>query len=459
MISQAEELLYGGAVGGGKSYALRAFGVNYCLTYPGAKGALFRRSFRQLEETHLIEIPKEVPNSIAHLNAKHDLNFIDNGSIFMFRFCETDEDARGYDTSEFDFILFDEITHFTQAQYTYLTSRCRSSKRCIKHADLDNGTVCGTADCWWEGPRIRCGGTPLGQGHSWVKARWHPERRHDPAPFEIWKGPVEEGEMTRQFIPAKVYDNPKIDKSYMKRLRALPEEEYRAKALGDWSVSTDQFFTKWDYGAHTIAPFDIPPDWDRYICHDYGSNAPMATLWIARPPETKVAYVYREQYGKDYSSNEQIQMAYEASSEMGEKIRAVILDPSIFNKINYKGEKFDSIADDWKDSFNLVLKGDNARVNGWRLVRQMLDWTKAPDGDVLVAPRLKIFTTCHNLIRTLPDLKVNENLVEDVDSDGEDHAADALRYGLMHIFLGGGAPHRRTPTVSYKNGRLVTSRV
>ena len=265
--------------------------------------------------------------------------------------------------------------------------------------------------------------------------------------------------MTRQFIPAKISDNPKIDKNYLARLRALPDEEYRAKAHGDWTVRTDQFFTRWDDMVHTIAPFDVPPDWDRYICHDYGFNAPFATLWLARPPGTKVAYVYREQYGTGLSSEEQIHLAYQASEETSEKIRAVVLDPSLFNKVNFKGERFDSIADDWKASFNLVLKGDNSRVNGWRLMRQMLDWTEGPNRNVLVAPRLHVFTSCRNLIREIPNLSVNEKLPEDVDSDGEDHAADALRYGIMHVFAGSGSPHRQLSTVSYKKGRLVTSRI
>ena len=435
MTSQAEELLYGGAAGGGKSYALRAWAVNYCLTYPGARGVIFRQSFRQLEETHLIEIVNEVPETVAHYApSKHDLQF-PNGSILMFRFCEKDEDARTYDTAEFSFMLFDEITHFSQFTYTYLTSRCRSSKP------------------WWPGPRIRAGGTPLGKGHVWVKARWKPEEQESQ---QVWQGPVEEGGMTRQFIPARVTDNPAIDKDYLKRLRALPDEEYRAKALGDWDVRTDQFFTRWRLDVHTISPFEIPPDWNRYICHDYGFNAPFATLWLARPPGTKIAYVYREQYGPGVTADRQIAMAVEACDEASEKIRAAVLDPSLYNKVNVKGERIDSIADDWKPHFNTVIRGDNNRVAGWQLVRKLLDWTEGPNGDIIQAPQLHVFTSCSNLIRTLPNLSVDEHNLEDVDSDGEDHAADALRYGVMHMFAGGGQRSRQPGTVAYdKNGRLV----
>ena len=139
MESEAQELLYGGAAGGGKSYALRAWGVRYCMTYPEAQIVLFRRTYRELEDTHILAIQREVPSSVAtYHTASHNLVF-PNGSVFMFRFCEGDEEVRTYDTTEFDAMLFDELTSFTQFQYTYLLSRCRSTKS------------------WWPGRRIRAG--------------------------------------------------------------------------------------------------------------------------------------------------------------------------------------------------------------------------------------------------------------------------------------------------------------
>lgn len=442
MLSDAEELLYGGAAGGGKSYALRAYGVTYCLTHPGAKVVLFRQTFPQLNQTHLLEIANEVPQSVAHYAAaQHDLRF-PNGSIFMFRHCEKDEDARLYDSAEFDVLMLDELTAFSQFQYTYLISRVRSTR----------------SD--WEGPRIRAGATPLGPGHSWVKNRFMdgPNLLDPPEPFEIWQGPVSEGGLTRQFIPAKVSDNPSIDLNYIARLRAMTTEEYRAKALGDWNVFTGQFFTRWRDDVHVMTPFDIPPDWERFLCVDYGYNAPYASLWFARPPGTNTAYVYREQYGKGITLEEQIYRAAAAVEDSSERIRAVILDPSMFGKVNVKGERIDSMADDWKKVFSLVVKGNNERVPGWRLLRETLEWTESPEGGTLVLPRLHVFSNCSNLIRTLPLLIMDRNLPEDVDSSGEDHAADALRYGLMYAFSGGGSPKNALPRVHVKRGRLMVSR-
>ena len=422
--TMAQEVLYGGSLGGGKSYALRAWAVRYCLTYPGAQLVLFRSSYRELEETHILAIQQEIPSSIAYYAAgSHNLIFT-NGSILMFRFCEKESDVRSYDSAEFDAILFDELTAFTKFQYVYLLTRCRSTKP------------------WWPGRMIRAGATPMGIGHSWVKERWidPPEA----APNKIWKGPDAEGGMTRQFIPARAIDNPalmKMDPNYMAMLRALPEEEYRAKALGDWNVQKGKFFTRWRDPIHTYDPFDIPPDWDRFICHDYGFNAPFATYWFARPPNTETAWVYRERYGTGVKHDEQVREAYHITEEHGEKIRGVVLDPSMFSMVNVKGDRVAAMSKDWERAFagiSPVIRGNNERVSGWRLIRSMLDWEEAPNGKVLLPPRLHISRSCPNLTRTLPLLIADERNVEDLDTRGEDHGADALRYGLQHAFGGRG---------------------
>ena len=438
MMSQAQEILYGGAMGGGKSFALRAWGVTYCMVYPGAQIVLFRQKYRELEDTHIQRIQVEVPESIAmYSSGTHSLIF-HNGSVYQFRYCERDEDVRTYFTAEYDAILFDEITEFTQYQYVNIITRCRSVKP------------------WWPGRRIRAGGMPLGIGHEWVKNRWVDGVR----PNEIWTAPVSEGGLTRQFIPAKFTDNPtlmKTDPDYLEMLNALSPEEYRARALGDWNVSTDQFFTRWRDRVHVVEPFDIPIDWDHFICVDYGFNAPRAVLWFARPPNTQTAFVYKEQYGKGVQLDEQIYLAQQSTDDTGVKPRAVVLDPSMFAKVNVKGDRVRPMADHWREKFANVIAGNNDRIPGWRLMREMLDWTERPDGEMLLPPRLFFFNTCRNTVRTLPLLIVDKNNLEDVNTKGEDHCADALRYGLRHAFEGGSRPGRGQIVRLTNKGIVVTA--
>jgi hypothetical protein len=410
--------------------------VSYCLKNPGAQVALFRRTYKELEDTHILSIQVEVPSMIAsYMAGQHNLVF-NNGSILMFRYCEKEDDARKYDTTEFDAMLFDELTAFTEFQYTYLMSRCRSTKD------------------WWPGRRVRSASNPLNVGHAWVKNRFVERKDVAIKPGKVWKAPADEGGMTRVFIPAKLADNPTImeaDPEYILSLRALPEEEYRAKALGDWSVFSDQFFNRWRDKVHIVDEFPIPPDWERFITVDYGYAAPHCKLWLARPPGTRSLWVYREQYGKGITLEEQIYQCREAIDSHEEKIRGIILDPSMFAKTNIKGERLASMADDWNKElghYAPIIKGNNERVQGWQLLREMMDWKEGYDGSVSVPPRIHVFRSCHNTIRTLPHLVRDKRNPEDVNTESEDHAGDALRYGVRYIM---GDPSsvtgRRSPRV------------
>jgi len=413
MLSGAEEVLFGGAMGGGKSRNLRAYGVDYCLRYPGALVPLFRQTYRELEDTHILSIQHEVPESIAEYKVgSHNLIF-NNGSILMFRFCETDDDVRTYFTSEFDALLIDELTEFSEYQYVNLLSRVRSTKP------------------WWPGPRVRCGCMPGGRGHDWVKGRWIDFAK----PYEVKRGPDEEGGLTRQFIPAKVGDNPsltKVNPNYLKQLKALPDEEYRAKALGDWEIFSGQYFSRWRNHVHVCETFPVPPDWGRYMVVDYGFAQPHSVLWAARPPNTDSLWIYREQYGPGVPARAQVQKARESTGI--EKINVCVLDPSMFSR---RPEQGSPISDDWQNGMRgicEVVAGNNDRIPGWSVLRDTLDWTEGPSGVVLVPPRLHVMKSCPNTIRTLPKLQRDKNNVEDADTTGEDHAPDCLRYLTRYLF-------------------------
>lgn len=429
MTTDAEEVLYGGAASGGKSHALRAMGVSYCLLNPGAVVVLFRRTFRELEDTHILRLQMELPSYIATYKASaHDFIFA-NGSIFMLRFCEKEEDVRSYDTFECDMMLFDELTAFSEFQYVYLTTRCRSVKP------------------WWRGPKIMSATNPGNVGHLWVKKRWIDFA----PPYHKIRAPREQGGMVRQFIPAKVADNPtlmKRDPNYVYRLQGLPEEEKRAKLYGDWNVFSGQFFQRWRDSVHLCDDFTPPADWLRYIFVDWGLAVPHAVIWAARPPGTNFLWCYREQYGAGVPTREQARLAAHKTKASGEKIEYIIGDPAMWAKEkDANGDLMASVADIWKTEFAgecEVVRGNNERVMGWSVVRECLDWQGIEDPvagtTVLVPPRLRIMKdACPNLARCLPGLIHSKNNPEDVDTNGEDHLPDALRYGVRHIF---GAPDR-----------------
>ncbi len=431
MSSSAQEILYGGAAGGGKSYGLRMALVNYCLQYAGARAVLFRRTFRELEDTHISKLQQELPSYVATYSVgKHEFAF-PNGSVLMMRFCEHEEDVYSYDTFEADIMAFDELTAFSEFQYVYLFTRCRSS------------------NSWWPGRKILSATNPGNVGHVWVKRRFIDYCQ----PFEIKQSPEDEGGMTREFIPAKIADNPalaKHDPDYIKLLRALPDEIYRAKALGDWSVFSGQFFGRWRDKVHVVDPFSIPQDWGRYVSVDWGIAAPRAVYWAARPPGTSTLYVYREQYGAGVSTHEQARLAREATVAAGETPQFIVADPAMWAKgKDAEGREMLANIEYWKQEFTgicEVVKGNNERIMGASLFREKLDWQGIEDENgirVIKNPQLYFMKTCLNAIRTVPALVHSSLNAEDVDTDGEDHSYDSLRYLLRALFAAPLKPKQR----------------
>lgn len=397
--SQAFETLFGGAAGGGKSYGQLVDGLLYALEYPKSKQIIFRSTFADLEKSLIRTSMDLYPLSIADYNSsKHTWKF-KNGSIVDFGYIQYEKDVYQYQSAEYDVIRFDELTHFTEFMYTYMISRCRGANpypKCIKSST-----------------------NPGGVGNNWVKERFIDIG----APNVIHTCKLETGETTtRIFIPSLVQDNKFMltyDPDYIKRLDALPEKERKALKYGDWDIFDGQFFTEFKRDIHVIEPFKIPKDWYVYFVMDYGLDK-LAGYWIAVDYNNN-AYVFREVY----ESNLLVSEARDKIKEMtNESIYLYLAPPDLWNRHKETGK---STADIFAEGGIDLYKTNNDRIQGWL---QMKEWLKPyKDEQGYVTAKLKIFNTCKNLIRCLPQIQHDTKKVGDIANEPHEltHSVDAIR--------------------------------
>lgn len=392
-----DEVLYGGAAGGGKSYGQLIDALLFALKYPKSKQLIFRRTFAELDNS-LIRVSRDLfPGAIAGYNgSKYSYTFV-NGSIIDFGYMSTEDTVHRYQSSEYDIIRFDELTHFTETMYTYMLSRIRGANPYPK--------------------QMKSSTNPGGIGHGWVRKRFI-----DLAPPNTT---ITTPTGTRKFIPAKVQDNNflmKADPEYITRLNNLPEEERKALLYGSWDVFSGQYFTEWDRAKHVIEPFTIPKEWRRFRSMDWGYNDPCAVLWYAVGPDGRV-YVYREATFEQTLSRDVADRVRELSE--GESIAYTVISPDAWQHRGLTDIAGESIADTFTSRGVPVIKADNSRVIGWNRCREFL--ADMPDG----LPGVQIFSGCLKLIETLPQMIYDEKNVEDVADGLPDHWSESFRYGLM----------------------------
>ena len=415
----ADEVFYGGAAGGGKSYALLYDGLNFCLKHANVDAVLFRRTFPQLEMYHIQVSRREWPSAIGKYNASKYYWQFSNGSRFLFRALKNPGDQYEYQTAEFAWIGFDELTHFLEDQYTYLLSRNRT-------AQMDASV-----------PRqVKSASNPGNIGHAWVKRRFV-----DPAPPNtiFARRLDDEDSVTRCFIPATVYDNDRLmerDPSYVRKLKSLPKDEQEKLLRGNWEIAEGAAFPEWRTADHVIPPFPVPPSWRVDMCLDWGYERPFWIGWIAwnyddRPYLIREWYGCRmEEFGEEDGANKGLKMpAYKVAAEALKKessvwrVRKRIVPADIWKQ---EGTEKTIASELIRGGFKGLVKANRAREAGKQRIHALLQLDDATD-----EPFLRIFSTCRGIIRTLPLIQLDESNPEDVDSDGEDHAYDGVRYGLM----------------------------
>ena len=397
-LSRARHTAYGGARGGGKSWAMRRKFILLALRYPGLSLLLLRRTLPELRENHLIPMQRELYGFAVYNSAERVFRF-PNGSRIKLGYCDTMQDVYQYQGQEYAVIGLEEATHFTEEQMRFLTTCNRTTRKDFS-------------------PRMYYTCNPGNVGHAWVK-RLFIDRLYA----------ENENPDDYLFIPARIYDNKVLlnaDPNYIRQLEALPEELRRAHLDGDWDVHAGQYFREFSRDRHVIEPFEIPSWWRRFRSMDWGYNDPCCVLWHAVDGENRV-YTYRELYVRETRAGEVAAMVLELSR--GESISYTVASPDMWQKrgavlSGAGGFEGETLAELFTSSGLSLTPADNSRVPGWNRVRDFL--AVAPDG----RPNWLCFSDCRNLIRQLPALQFDQHNREDA-ADGDDHAPEALRYALM----------------------------
>lgn len=404
--AEVDELLYGGAAGGGKSYVQLIDAYRYALQYEKSKQLILRRTFPELNKS-LIRVSRDIYSQdiCKYKESDHTYTFR-NGSIIDFGYCDSENDVYKYQSAEYDVIRFDELTHFTEFMYIYFLSRVRGVTPC---------------------PRgVKSTSNPGNIGHSWVKERW--KIGEETGVFKVKSNGTE---TTRLFIPAKVQDNPFLierDPDYIARLNQLPERERKMLRDGDWDVFEGQYFPEFDKNIHVIEPMQIPQWWQKYTVMDYGLDM-LAHYWIA-VDDYNNAYVVNELYESGLIVSEAVEKIKKYEKALGwTGYIQRLAPPDLWNTQSITGKSTAILFSE----YGLMLdKSNNDRVDGWLAVKELLkvEDKLQPDGTRRKEARLKIFKNCTNLIRTLPQILVDEKNPNDCAREPHEltHAPDALRY-------------------------------
>lgn len=447
-MSEATELLYGGAAGGGKSAFLRFSAVRWCDKVPGCQSYLFRRTMDDVRANHL-----EGPANLFDLlgPALKDGRVVHNKQSCTFRWARTDSilrlaslehpgDLIKFHGRQITVLQFDELTHFTEAEYTYLRGRCRLGG--LKVPKEYKGML----------PRVESASNPGNIGHAWVKRAFITRA----APYEVWRAPRHEGGKLRVFIPAKLEDNPTIketDPDYEVTLEGMGSPALvRALKDGDWDIVAGQAFEMFNRERHVIEPFEIPAHWTRFRAMDWGFRKPFSVGWWAVadgdfhpdgryiPKEALIRY--REWYGYTGKPDvglglpaEEVARGILAREWPDEKIAFSVADYQIWAKVDGPtvGEKMALEGVVFRRA-EQSRTGMKARVPGLLSFITRLKGIEhqSGDGKVETVPMLYVFDTCvDGFIRTIPDLVLDKDNPEDLAPRQEDHVADECKYAAM----------------------------
>lgn len=418
---------FGGARGGGKSWAVDYKAVRLCLRWQRIKILVVRRTFPELQNNH-IEPLKAILDGVAKYNEQKKVFTFPNGSTIKFGYCNSEGDLGQYQGAQYDVIFLDEATQLQEGW--------------IKKINLAVRGVNGLPKRTY----YTC--NPGGPSHEFIK-RLFVDRK-----YQGKENPNDYG-----FVQSLVTDNHALMEAqpeYLQELENLPPKLRAAWLEGRWDVYEGQFFEdfrttpdiegcmkagisvedaraqhRW---THVIEPFDINVGdrrgWTIYRSYDFGYSKPFSCAWWAVDYDGTL-YRIMELYGctgepdegVKWSPDEQFQHIREIETThpwlKGRNILGVA-DPAIWDAS--RGESIAETANRYGLYFD---PGDHERIPGWMQCHYRLQF------DDNGYARMYVFDTCKAFIRTIPQLMYSETRAEDLDTSMEDHVADEWRYLCM----------------------------
>lgn len=415
LAATADEVLYGGAVGGGKTDAVLVWPLHR-VHHPLHRSIILRRERKRLQE--IIDRARWLYAQVDPSGLWHETELRwkwSTGAFTQFGHAEQEKDIEAFKSFEYDLVLFDELTEFTEWQYKFMFMRNRSKVEEFR-------------------PLMRSATNPGGDGMAWVDERFvgtQPDGGELFLPYKVYSFDVDLGDFgtvkrTRQRIPSTVFDNPKLPnrEAYLAGLGDLAPEEKEAYLWGKWGIWKGQFFARSPREV-TAEVKDRDVMWVRAM--DYGFDPdPCCVLWACIYPKTGVVEIAHEIYERRLTTDSIAHMIQAVEKEVL-RIRPQDLVASVASPdIKRKGpDQSKSVFDLLEEKGAWFVSANNDRIAGWAQVRRLLgrDTLRAWEGR---AP---------NLLRTLPRLQRDPKKRDDI-KQGQDHAAEALRY-LVMAYVGG----------------------
>ena len=448
LMSTAQEILYGGAAGSGKSYMMRVLAIILCMEIPNVKVFLFRRMYKELYINHVFSpdgflvMMKPFIDSGEVVFNKSDgvFNFWNGAQIYLCH-AQHENDINGYLGAEIHVLLIDEATQFSEKMIRFIRTRVRLGGLQVPER--------------WKSllPKIIYGTNPGGISHTYFKRGFvsHGEGH-------VFKAPIQDGGMSREYVPAKSKENIVMlrnDPNYDQRIMGLGDDRLALAYLeGNWDLEEGAAFSDlWDINVHVINSIEIPRTWKLDRSHDYGYSAPAATIWTAESDGTraiindryvviprKSLVIISELYLADKEDKGLKLLPFELGQRMHDhemmngfrmRTEAGPADSSIFDK----DRGMTSIHDEYVKRgvrFTRADKRPGSRERGFVLTRQRL---KAAATRNMEQPWLLVHRNCIHTVSQLPELPISATNPQDVDSSANDHIYDAVKYRMLKSTL------------------------